>query len=326
MTDGDTVAAAARRRIDAVPVLILNYNGWDDTFANIATMTPYLPNLWLIDNGSDEDLTAEAVRRFPALRVLRNPSNLGWAGGYNRALAQVAADGYAHAYLLNSDAVAEAGAVERAVAAFDDDVAAVGSVILAADGRINFAGEYFFFLGERERDAAAAPAGVVAARTLHGAGVAVSLRAIAELGPFPEDHFLYWEEAEWFIRATQRGWRLRLDGGSRVGHRGEASGTGTDATYYRTRNRFLAWRRGISISGRRESFADLVDEQLRVRAWASPPQWHAARQGLVDGVIGRFGRRPSPLPAALVGSAVEALRLLVLPRRIGRRIAARLGS
>ena len=51
--------------VDAVPVLILNFNGWDDTFANIATMAPYVPNIWLIDNGSDDDRTEEARRRFP---------------------------------------------------------------------------------------------------------------------------------------------------------------------------------------------------------------------------------------------------------------------
>ncbi len=308
-----------------MPVVILNYNGWDDTFANIATMAEYVPNIWLVDNGSDEDRTGEARRRFPDLRVVRNPSNLGWAGGYNRALRLVAEEGHAHAYLLNSDAVLQPFAVERSAAAFRDDVAAVGSVILAADGSVNFAGQYFFFLDGSARAALSAPTGVVPARTLHGAGVAISMRAFAELGPFPEDHFLYWEEAEWFIRATQRGWRLLLDGGSVARHRGEASGSGADSTYYRTRNRFLAWRRGVSISGRKESFANLVDEQLEVRRWATAAQWQAARQGLVDGVLGRFGRRRRPLPGVITGGLVEALRLLVVPGRLGRRIARRVG-
>ena len=116
-----------------------------------------------------------------------------------------------------------------------------------------------------------------------------------------------------------------LDGGSVARHRGEASGSGADSTYYRTRNRFLAWRRGVSISGRKESFANLVDEQLEVRRWATAAQWQAARQGLVDGVLGRFGRRRRPLPGVVTGGLVEALRLLVVPGRLGRRIARRVG-
>lgn len=315
-----TSASAGDGGARPIPVMILNYDGWDETFANIAHMDTYLAKLWLIDNGSTVDRCDEATRRFPSLRVIRLEKNGGWAAGYNHALRIAANEGYAHAYLLNSDAIAEPGAVERAVSAFHEGVAAVGSVILSPTGTVSFAGEYWFFLGGRERASLRPPDGVVSVRTLHGAGVAISLNAFETLGPFPEDHFLYWEEAEWFIGATQRGWTLLLHGASLVRHRGEGSGSGDNATYYRTRNRFIAWRRGVPISGRRETWLDLIEEQLRIQAWATPSQWVAARMGLIDGILGRGGARRAVWPAMIAGTAVTLLRALVLPKKAVRRL------
>jgi hypothetical protein len=45
--------------MSAVPVLVLNFNGWDDTLAGLAEMSSYLSNIWVIDNGSDLDRTAD---------------------------------------------------------------------------------------------------------------------------------------------------------------------------------------------------------------------------------------------------------------------------
>ena len=112
--------------------------------------------------------------------------------------------------------------------------------------KLRFAGEYYPFMTPEQRALAdrnqlQVPRGLVPARALHGAGVAISLEAFREVGPFHEGYFLYWEEADWFIRAKQRGWELYVDGDSVVEHVGGASDSNSNKTYYLSRNRFLAY-------------------------------------------------------------------------------------
>ncbi|WP_332769800.1 glycosyltransferase family 2 protein [Phenylobacterium sp.] len=318
--------ADASPRTRRVPVLILNFNRWDETFAGIETMQAYLSDLWLVDNGSDDDRTAEAEARFPHLRTLRLPENGGWASGYNRALRVVLSEGYDTAYLLNNDAIPQPGAVESAVATLRscENCAAVGSVILQDAGkRVTFDGEYFHFKNHAERQASVLRPGVRPVRTLHGAGFALSMRAFAALGPFPEDYFLYWEEADWFITARQRGWNLVLDGASIVMHEGSASDSNDNAKYYRTRNRFLALRRRVSISGEQESPISLIHEELQRARRGDANGRRSMREGLLDGLLGRFGRRGRPWSPLVLHPATAALSMVVLPYRLLRKLADR---
>ena len=312
-----TEAAATGR---GVPVLILNYNGWGDTFHAIETMSPYLEDLWLIDNASTEDRLDEAARRFPKLRTLRNPVNGGWGYGYNRALEAVAAEGYAAAYLVNNDAFPDPGAVEAAAAVLAErpDAAACGSVILNEDRSVHFAGLNYREMNDREYRQQTVPTGVKAVRHLHGAGMAISIAAFKELGGFPEQYFMYWEDTDWFHHAKAKGWNVLLSGNSLVKHLGKGSDSGGNADYYLTRNRFLALRRGVYVSGRRETLVGLTLEHL-------PDCDKAAyRCGLVDGVCGVFGKRAPMSPARRL--LVFLLAAFVFPRRAARKARSRMGA
>lgn len=87
-----------------VSVVILNYNGksWLEKFLpNIIQHTTY-PNAEIIvaDNASTDDSVAYMQTNFPDVRLVINPINTGYAGGYNDALQQIKSDYYV---LLNSD-------------------------------------------------------------------------------------------------------------------------------------------------------------------------------------------------------------------------------
>jgi GT2 family glycosyltransferase len=87
-----------------VSVVILNYNGksWLEKFLpNVIQHTTY-PNAEIIvaDNASTDDSVAFLQTNFPTIRLVINPINTGYAGGYNDALQQIESDYYV---LLNSD-------------------------------------------------------------------------------------------------------------------------------------------------------------------------------------------------------------------------------
>ncbi len=84
-------------------VVILNWNGqqWLERFLpNVVAATGADADVVLADNGSTDGSVAWVQSHFPNVRVVRNSTNLGFAGGYNEALKQVEAEFYV---LLNSD-------------------------------------------------------------------------------------------------------------------------------------------------------------------------------------------------------------------------------
>lgn len=99
----DPILAPPKKETPSVAVVILNFN----TRQQLLDFLPFViqsnyPNLRVVlaDNGSS-DGSVEAVREhFPEVEIIALPQNLGFAGGYNAALAEVDADYFV---LLNSD-------------------------------------------------------------------------------------------------------------------------------------------------------------------------------------------------------------------------------
>lgn len=306
------------------PVLILNYNGWADTIAGIAAMQPHIQNIWLIDNASPINRLAEVKQRFPNVRQLVMPENFGWAGAYNRAIALATAEGHSAVYLLNNDAIARSGAVEAALTTLlgSEDIAAVGSMMLDSAGtRAFFDGDWHW-----DRTVAAAPLrdDVREVRSLHGGGFALKLKAYGTVGPFFEGYFLYHEETDWCLRARAAGWRIMVDCSSRVEHEGEGSSTGSNRLYYIARNRFLAMRRGIQLRDREESNFSIVEYEFFEAASHDFAARVAITEGLIDGLLGHFGRRSdNRIPRIITFPLAFTVPLLI---RLKRKIYDLLGS
>lgn len=223
------------------PVIVLNWNGWEDTFACLGSIYAVDPDclVWLVDNGSEADRTEEASAAYPTLRVMRWERNFGWAGGNNRALAIAAAEGYEFAYLLNNDCIVTPRFLKSVldVATRDSSFAAVGSRISFADP----AG-YVFFDGEARQPYSrplVASDEVIPCATLSGAGMLVRLSAMEQHGYFDESFFCYFEESEWCLRLRDHGWRHAVCSASIVVHDRLGSDVGSNEAYYMTRNKFL---------------------------------------------------------------------------------------
>jgi len=175
----------------------------------------------VVDNGS-QDGTVEMLRaRFPWVATLALPRNLGFAGGCNAGLA--AARGRAVA-LLNNDTELLPGCLEACVRFLDAEpgVGVVGPQLLHPDGRlqnsIHNAPTLFSelvplgiletlwprrFPSKRQRYTE--PVDVEA---VLGACMVVRREALEEVGPLPEDYFLFLEETDWLVAMRQAGWRV----------------------------------------------------------------------------------------------------------------------
>jgi GT2 family glycosyltransferase len=109
----------------AATVVIVNWNGERllraclDALARQQTTIGF--QAWVVDNASSDGSVALIEREYPGVRVLRNPRNLGFAGGNNVALRQVSTP---YAVLLNNDATPEPDWLEQLLAPFEDPGAA----------------------------------------------------------------------------------------------------------------------------------------------------------------------------------------------------------
>jgi GT2 family glycosyltransferase len=132
-------AAAERPRLS---VLIPVYNELDytvDCLLAIAAALPQVAFEIIVADDCSTDPDVALLAGVSGLVVLRQTQNLGFIGNCNAAFTHCRGD---YVLLLNNDAKPMAGAVDRMVAALDEDagLAAVGPKIIYPNGRLQEAG------------------------------------------------------------------------------------------------------------------------------------------------------------------------------------------
>lgn len=85
-----------------IAVVILNWNGIQLLEQFLPSVVQYSPEatVYIADNASTDDSILYISTFFPSVKIVKNDSNFGFAGGYNEALKHINADIYA---LVNSD-------------------------------------------------------------------------------------------------------------------------------------------------------------------------------------------------------------------------------
>lgn len=124
-------------------VVILNWNGKHLLEKFLPTVMEHsmdTATVYVADNASTDDSISFLKTHFPQVKIIQNPENYGFAGGYNHALQHIHEDIYV---LLNSDVEVTHGWLKPALELFNDPkVAAVQPKILDYNNR-----EYFEYAG-----------------------------------------------------------------------------------------------------------------------------------------------------------------------------------
>jgi GT2 family glycosyltransferase len=191
----------------------------------------------LVDNAS-ADGTADAVRdRFPHVHVLETGANLGFPRANNLALPLVRGR---HLLYLNPDTEVGEGTLRSCVETLDADptMGVVGCRLLYPDGSIQYEGArtayrlrhlayellYLHMFFPRSRIFGEHLMGYWAHDTdrdveaVCGAFLMVRSELAREIGGFPEDVFMYFEDLAFCLRVRMRGWRIRYLAGVQTIH------------------------------------------------------------------------------------------------------------
>jgi len=216
----------------------------------------------VVDNGSTDGSVDGWGERHPTVTLIQTGSNLGYAGGMNRGLADL--DDVDAVALVNSDAFVEPGwltPLAEALAADTGLGAACPKILFASSGdappRINNVGNILGPTWEpHDRGYEELDVGQYdRAEDVWGwCGAAVLLRRryLEEVGRFDDRLFLYAEDVDLSWRGARQGWRYRYVPTSVVHHEHRASSGGERTPlldYLNRRNRLVVVTRHGGLRG-----------------------------------------------------------------------------
>jgi len=172
-----------------------------------------------VDNASKDASAALIAERYPEVRLLRQPVNLGFAGGVNAGIDAARGDVLV---LLNQDCIAQPGwltALGRALEAHPN-LGVAGCAISRPDGTVDHVGAEIQRPKGYGRHLAQATAGQLAeADFVTGAAMAIPRPAREAIGPLDEGFYPgYYEDADYCYRARHRGFSVACALEARVVH------------------------------------------------------------------------------------------------------------
>ncbi len=303
---------------DAWPTVyfsILNWNEKDLTSECLESLAQLdYPNykIVVVDNGSRDDEATVIRSCFPAVTVLRNERNLGFAEGNNVAIQYALGQGADYVFLLNNDTVMAPQMLKWLieVAESDDQIAVVGPKIYYFDEpqTIWSAGGILkprwmpVMLGLDETDQGQHDT-LREVDWVTGCALLIKSSVIRRIGLIDARYFIYFEESDWCSRAKRAGFKILYVPEARMWHKIQPRHQALSPrhVYLMTRNHLLFLRN----SGARLPlilFVIITKYFKRVCAWSihnqhkdKRPLRRAVLRGVFDFATGRFGEPPTDL-------------------------------
>lgn len=218
MRPGMIMPALALESSLRTAIVILTYNGVQLIDACLQAVYKHT-NLRavavvVVDNASTDGTADHVAKHYPDVQVVRNPANLGFAGGVNAGIAAVSAQ---HYVLLNSDALVTPGwltLLEETAQRPDHGI--VGAIEVSAVGRARFP-EDDALLAARHKDP------VVDVERVSFACALLRRDLIQRIGLLDHAYFMYHEDWDYCHRAQLVGFRTVVDARVEVVHAGRGS-------------------------------------------------------------------------------------------------------
>jgi len=214
-----------------VAVVVLNWNGADDTLACLESLRASTVSLHVIvvDNGSTDDSDLRIKASGLADEALQSGSNLGYAGGNNVGLRRALEQGFSFIAVLNNDTLVEPKTFEVIL----KDAAALRNWAISPEIRyFDRPTEVWFgggvldrgwprHLQKGELTETVGPFRTV--ECLTGCCIVAPRATWESVGLFDPSYFLIFEDSDWSMRSRHAGIAMLVDTSSTIRHRVSSS-------------------------------------------------------------------------------------------------------
>ncbi len=298
----------------AVGIIVLNWNGWKDTFACLESLKKLdypAVRVIVIDNASHETPENEPRECYPNVEFLYLNENAGFAGGNNVGILRAQELGAQYVLLLNNDTEVAPDFLSHLIATAESEptIGMIGptiyyystpGVIWSAGGEVDRLRGDTRMLGVDEIEQGQYGQRARPVDWITGCALLVKMDLIRQVGMLDERFFAYYEEAEWCARARRSGYQIVHEPRSKVWHKisRQSREASPIVNYYMARNRLLyiklthmgviPWIYTMSIYAR------------RLASWSLRPKWRnkvqqrqALLQAIQDFLQNRFGKAES---------------------------------
>ncbi|MCX6354502.1 MAG: glycosyltransferase family 2 protein [Candidatus Aureabacteria bacterium] len=247
----------------SVAAIVLNYRRPQDTIECVRSLQGSEEiglAVIIVDNGSGDDSAERIAAAFPALTLLRAPSNLGYAGGNNIGIREALRGGAEYLFIVNNDCTVAPDAVAKMFDAARSSGAGIVSPAVYEYSRpdiLQYAGYRNLHLlaqgipiGEGEIDRGQYAQGKEM-NAAPGCAMMIGRSVFEKVGLFDERFFCYSEELDLCRRATEAGYRILFDPAAHVWHKKAATldERSPEYLYYLTRGRLIYARKHLGWYG-----------------------------------------------------------------------------
>ncbi|MCY4160937.1 MAG: glycosyltransferase family 2 protein [Flavobacteriaceae bacterium] len=247
-----------------IAIAILNYNGLD-------LLKQFLPqvisnssegNIYIIDNGSDDDSIYWIKTNYPSVKIIPLGNNFGYARGYNQGVQQIKEPLIC---FLNNDVQVPKNWLEPILMEFDSkpQISIAQPLILNYKQPKYFeyagaGGGYLDFFGfpycrgrifNRLKKVTSIDKTTRSIFWASGACFLVKKEVFMIVGGFDEDFFCYHEEIDFCWRAKRYGYSIAAIGQSQVYHLGSGSNIGWPSkVFYNHRNSLMMLVKNLPLT------------------------------------------------------------------------------
>jgi GT2 family glycosyltransferase len=310
--------------MEPTAVIIVNWNGWKDTIECLESFSFAWENLhfFIVDNAST-DGSVERLIQFcktnnivhkvalpenlsspiPAMckvTIVKNNYNAGFARANNLVLKFILPlRQFNYAWLLNNDTIVRRESLLHLQEKFSSDasLAFCGSVLLdyydqqlvqcAGVNHFKYLGVSKLFLKNTQWSSTQLDPQLSSSKQTYqnGASLLVDVDKLNAIGLLDEDYFLYSEEADWQIRAGEKGFHTALAEKSVVYHKGSVSTNDKKHVffYHYNRSAILLTRKHFgALATLTASFSLLVVTLIRSRF--KPSSFGYGLKGIYNGL------------------------------------------
>ena len=215
-----------------VSIVILNWNSYQvtlDCLLSLRKMDYHNFEVVLVDNGSVDESPEKLQENVPEIRLIRNATNLGFAGGCNVGMRDVLRRRTDYLLLLNNDTIVAPDFLSQLVrvAESDEKIGAASPKILFFDhpGRLNYAGgEHRLWrlfpkvFGLRQLDDGRYDK-LREVSFLTGCAFLIKAEVVRKIGVLEEIYFHFYEDIEWSLRVLKAGFKTFYVPAAKIWHK-----------------------------------------------------------------------------------------------------------